>query len=88
MNNVETAAEYIERVGMSSTELELRRMVAHTYSNIALYHDDGELQDKREFPIDFLRDSIDTIKEQQAKRSAAKIKRYFDLANLQDLNLY
>jgi hypothetical protein len=50
----------------------LRELLALSYSGFAhLYTDDGELQDNRQPPIDFVRDSVDEIERKIAARNAA-----------------
>lgn len=52
----------------------LREMVAMAYSGIALYCDDGELQDNRVHPfIDFKRDSVEEIDRKMQLRAVNKL---------------
>jgi hypothetical protein len=59
----------------SEDEKILRRMLAFAYSGSGrLYGDDGELQDASEFPwIDYVRDSVKTIKAKINERGLKKM---------------
>ena len=59
-----------------SDELELRRMLAWSYSGHHLYCDDGELQDSQEHPfIDFKRDTIAELKRKMEERGLNRLYR-------------
>lgn len=54
--------------------LELRVMLAFSYSGSELYADDGELQDSKCHPfIDFKRDSVITIREKMMARLSREL---------------
>lgn len=54
--------------------IELRMMCAVAHCGSALYHDDGELQDSREYPwIDWKRDSVSEIRRKLTERALPKI---------------
>jgi hypothetical protein len=46
---------------LSESEYRLRKLLAFAYSGSHLYGDDGELQDSRLPPIDYMRDSVEQI---------------------------
>lgn len=85
---IESAVEYIERIEMSQTELELRRMVAISRSDWEhLYQDDGEIQDSFERPyIDYLRDSVNTIQNKLRERNIIKLDKEIALKELAKAN--
>ena len=61
-----------ERLERENAELRVRWAVA--YAGMALYSDDGELQDGRESPfIDFKRDTLDEIDAKMLQRAARAI---------------
>lgn len=54
---------------------ELRIMCAIAHCGLALYHDDGELQDSREHPwIDWKRDSVADIEAKLHERAARRMR--------------
>jgi hypothetical protein len=54
---------------------ELRIMCAIAHCGLALYHDDGELQDSREYPwIDWKRDSVSEIEAKLHERAIRRMR--------------
>ena len=64
-----------ELVLLREENRELRIMCAIAHAGLALYHDDGELQDNREHPyIDWKRDPVRRINEALAERAMLRMR--------------
>ncbi len=93
----ETTAAAINASGIEQENRELRRAWCIAYAGLAAYMDDGEAQDSRALPtIDFMRDSIATIRAKMLKRASAYYapagaddvgKASYDVANHEDVLL-
>jgi hypothetical protein len=68
---------------LSPVEIELRKALGYCYSAGHIYGDDGEFHDARmPFPIDYMRDSVDTIRKQIQARGQYQINTFKQMKNL------
>jgi hypothetical protein len=75
--------EYGPGAWLSPVERELRKSLGYCYSAGHIYGDDGEFHDSRmPYPIDYMRDSVDTIRTQIQNRGQYQINTFKQIKNL------